>query len=160
MAVPRLRDPRVLLQLVLNSCWYPKVQTLENYGKGFCGLPQLWDSKQGQSREVSNVSLPIDGKILAILYILGMKYHERHHCLKLCCAILCLLSSVCVFVVPWLDHPNLPCRPWDRRDQCQCRELHESRFEDRVETVEVTGWCHRNTYGNPKRNQKERKVYV
>lgn len=25
----------------------------------------------------------------------------------------------------------------DRRDQCQCRELHESRFEDRVETAEA-----------------------
>ena len=38
MAVPRLRDPRVFLQLVLNSCCYPKVQTPENYGRASAGF--------------------------------------------------------------------------------------------------------------------------
>ena len=38
MAVPRLRDPRVLLQLVLTSCCYPKVQTPENYGRASGGF--------------------------------------------------------------------------------------------------------------------------
>ena len=98
MAVPRLRDPRVLLQLVLTSCCYPKVQTPENYGRASGGFLSFEIRIKVKvfffSREVSNVSLPIDGKIPVILYILGMTYHEIHHCVELCCAILCLLSSV------------------------------------------------------------------
>lgn len=85
-----------------NWCWPPVVIPKCKPRKTTGGLLGAFSALRFESRsrflffsrEVSNVSLPIDGKIPAILYILGMTYHEIHHCVELCCAILCLLSSV------------------------------------------------------------------